>query len=186
MRNKGLIAIATIVAVVAVGGIGFATFTSTVNGSVNVSAGTLNLVWTGFYNHGFAPANATYLTCVNGPGVKDPGVMYFNATNMAGGDSCFFNATIQNTGSLPAQWVTICYILPSDDYNVLWVDTLGGYATPSIAGYAGTHCGVISGLSIAAGASALYAVQMTWDTTYGQNQGTSFSYAISLTGQVGV
>lgn len=181
MRNRVLIGLAAIVAVVAVSGIGFAAFNSSVNAQVNASSGTLALAWTGSYNDGFAPANATYMTCADGPGVSDPSVMYFNATNMAGGDSCFYNATVMNTGTLPAQWVTICYTLPSNDLYFNWMDTLGGFATPSIPGTAGTHCGVISGLSIGAGASAVYSAQLQWVG----GQGASFSVAISITGYVG-
>ena len=179
MKSKGLLAIAAVLTVVAVGGIGFAAFTYNVNGQVNAASGSLTLVWTGFYNHGFAPANATYMTCAVGPGLSDPSVMYFNSTKMASGDSCFYNATVENSGTLPAQWVTICYTATSTNTYINWIDTLGGVSTPVISGNSG--CGVISGLSIAAGASALYFAQGTWVN----GPGASYSFAITITGHVG-
>ena len=182
MRNKGLLAIVAVMAVVAMGGIGFAAFSSSVPAQVNASSGTLTLVWTGFYNHGFAPANATYMTCSDGPGVKDSSVMYFSATNMAGGDSCFYNSTIQNTVSLPDLSVEVCYSLISytgTGTSPYWTDTLGGNPIPLVTNHGCTAA--IPGFSIPAGGSTLYSGQMQWL----DGQGATESFAVTVVGYVG-
>jgi hypothetical protein len=96
---------AAIVAVVAVGGIGFAAFTTTAYVNGNAAAGTLGpLTWSDL---GTPVATSTYVGCTVSTGnhsvtgtTQDD--LFIGATNLAPGDQCTFTADLNNLGSIPA------------------------------------------------------------------------------------
>ena len=103
MSNKGLIALATIVAVVAVGGIGFAAFTANayVNGTATGGlaeihfSGAATVTPTGSYVSCGTPSFSSY-----GDPLSDDNVMTIAATSFAPGDSCKYVETGVNGGSV--------------------------------------------------------------------------------------
>lgn len=103
MGKRWMMGLVAIVALVAVGGIGYAAFSATayVNG-VN-RAGTFGpLVWSNDSVGGAGTESfdvcTDWITTTSVAG----DTFDVNATNLAPGDSCTFNATITNHGSIPA------------------------------------------------------------------------------------
>ena len=101
MGNRWLVAVAALVAVVAVGGIGFATFTANAYVNGNAQAGYLQLQW------GPEPTttpSAYYVACTAVVGQTNTAgdTLTVTATNLAPGDSCTFADTLNDIGSLPA------------------------------------------------------------------------------------
>lgn len=103
MVKKSLLAIATIVAVVAVGGIGFAAWTSTVTATISSTAGTFTIVWGSFsyaaYHADGTPAS--YVGCSASGGGSGQGNVEIAVTNMAPGDYCVISSSITDTGNVP-------------------------------------------------------------------------------------
>jgi hypothetical protein len=102
MRKVGLLGLATLIAVVAVGGIGFAQFTTSAYLSGNASAGTLGpLTWS---NVGETTLSSTYVTCTVtiGTTTNTSDTLEVTVGNLAPGDYCMFSADLNNGGSIPA------------------------------------------------------------------------------------
>lgn len=121
MRNKGLLAIAAIVAVVAVGGIGFATISSnqiTVSGTA--TSGSIELAWSGPVSY----AQGTYTSC-SFTSSSPYTTAYLTVTDLSSGDSCTAYAYITDEGSFDAASVTSSL-----------TETGGTYCNPSL----GTNC----------------------------------------------
>jgi hypothetical protein len=95
MSSKLLLGVIAMVAVVAVGGVGFATYTSSVTLHGSASSGDLALAFD--YGSG---TPGTYAVCtvyyLNG------NVAYFSATDLSPGDSCSVTLGVINNGTLPA------------------------------------------------------------------------------------
>lgn len=130
MRNKGLLGVAVIVTVVAVGGIGFAQFTSNASYTGIGYLGTFHLTWTGGTNTGSPGASALETVTCTTPTINGA-TGYYEATcsanpantwticsisfsgntftmtehNLAPGDGCEMPASdgvqLTNTGTLP-------------------------------------------------------------------------------------
>ena len=95
MKNKGLVAIATIVAVVAVGGMGFAAFVSSISYNATINAGTLNIEWFGTPSYA---TNHTYNTCSASFAATTATV---TVGALAPGDWCVVKEYIKNIGNVP-------------------------------------------------------------------------------------
>jgi len=90
------------ISLLALTGVGYAAFTSTVNASITANAGNLNLVWYSAVPDG---SNAGYLSCV--PSYSSPNTEVFTTSHMAPGDGgCLFDVSIQNIGDVPANSIT--------------------------------------------------------------------------------
>jgi hypothetical protein len=116
MGSRLVLALVAAVAIVAVGGIGFAAFTANAYINGTAGAGNVQLAWC---NPGYASCAAYY--GATGPTTyfaSDPGVnicptptvitsvttedtLVLSATNLAPGDYCTFTASLDNVGTLP-------------------------------------------------------------------------------------
>jgi len=91
------------ISLLALGGIGYAAFTSSVTANANATGGTLNLIW---YSATTDAASASYAICTPSGG-GNPQTETFTAKAIAPGDAgCWFDVTIQNTGNIPANTIT--------------------------------------------------------------------------------
>jgi hypothetical protein len=103
MGNRLLMVMVTAVAIVAVGGIGFAAFTSTITANISSTAGTISLVWGGFtynaYHEDGTPA--TYVSCSATAGGAGYASVSISVTNLAPGDYCVIQSNIIDAGNIP-------------------------------------------------------------------------------------
>jgi hypothetical protein len=111
--------LATLIAVVAVGGIGFAQFTTSAYLNGNASAGTLGpLTWS---NVDTPQSTASYVTCTVtiGTTTNTSDTLEVTATNLAPGVTCTFTADLNNGGSIPANVYSqvVCTIPAGACYN---------------------------------------------------------------------
>ncbi len=88
------------IAVVAVGGVAFASFTSSVTVHANASAGTIVLKFDGTNSGSSTPSGATCTIAF--PSSPPTQVATVTASNLAPGQYCTFNLEIANYGTLPA------------------------------------------------------------------------------------
>lgn len=100
MRTKGVLVLAAIVAAVAMGGIGFATFTSTASINGSGAAGNIQLDL-----NGFTDGSSAYGTCdwsnYVAPSGEGPASVTLTVTNLAPGGSCAASLGVIDDGSLP-------------------------------------------------------------------------------------
>ena len=102
MFTKTTIVSLLTISLIAVAGLGYSQFTSSVTANANATGGTLNLVW---YYAAADPSNVAYAQCsvanVNSQ------TETFTASAIAPGDNgCLFDVYIQNTGNVPANSIT--------------------------------------------------------------------------------
>ena len=176
-------AIAVIMAAVAVGGIGFATFTSSVTINGQAAAGTVNLQ----FDHGYATSSTpSGATCtVVFPSITPPSpTVHALASNLAPGQYCTFTLEVKNYGTLPATSEASSYTFVSGNIcnsvgqtNCIWVqDQIGLDTEAGAAGSAST--------TISAGGTYDYTFYMTLPSG-STDQSTALSITIALTGSVG-
>lgn len=159
MRNKGLLTIAAIVAVVAVGGIGFAALTSTLTVTVNATAGNwyIDGSVSGTYTAGSSglagncvPTSQNYGTG-GGSAPLTPAQTYsltVTAT-LFPGDKCVVTMNIDSAGTLGINVGTFTYaVTPSGSNGVLISesDFGAGYLTPGPTPGCGTGVLVACGI----------------------------------------
>jgi hypothetical protein len=131
MGNRGLMVLATVVAVVAVGGIGFAAFTTTAYVNGYAQAGSLNLFWT---NAGEPTPSSSYVTCTAAITMTSTAsdTLAITATNLAPGDQCKFTATLNNGGNIPANVYDQLSLVPVVVCNWYIFDNFGGHSYPPL------------------------------------------------------
>ncbi len=182
MVSRMLLGVIAMVAVVAVGGIGFATYTSSITVNGSAASGDLNLA---FYTSGVT--DGTYAVCsvtsLTGT------VATISASDLSPGDSCSVTLGVANYGSLPAtsessQLTSYSGQLcgPYGTYNCLGVaDNLNGVSLNSEYNSGGS-----GNLGIPAGGGVLpgYYVVTIYEPS-GTTQAVSISFSITFTGYVG-
>jgi hypothetical protein len=182
MSKKWLLGIATIMVAIAVGGIGFASYTSSITVNGAASSGTLALAFD--YGSG---TGGTYAVCaitgLNGANA------YITASDLSPGDHCSLTLGIINNGTLPATSETSVFGYVSGSYcnspsatNCVSVsDNLAPISLSTTAGTSGS-----SSQTIAAGGGLFpgnYVVTISEPS--GSTQSVSLSFTITFTGSVG-
>lgn len=96
MGSRLVVAMVAAVAIVAVGGVGFAAFTATAGVNVTANSGTVGpLTWS---NGGYSGSGGC-----QPPSTSDSGnTLVLVATSLGPSESCIFTATLSNAGTLPA------------------------------------------------------------------------------------
>ena len=101
MVRKWMVGLVAAIAVISVGGVGFAAFTSTVSIQLNATAGSLNIEWIGPSSPAMTGTN-TWDKCIASLTAK---ALTITAGNLAPGDVCTLPASdgvfVTNTGSIP-------------------------------------------------------------------------------------
>jgi len=171
MGNRWLVAVAALVAVVAVGGIGFATFTANAYVNGNAQAGYLQLQW------GAEPAStpsASYVACsaVVGQTTTAGDTLTVYASNLAPGDSCNFADSLNDVGTLPGTTYAQLQV-PTFYGDCTWFvyDTYGAHSYPPLESPLGP-------ISIAPGSPIAYSL------TYGLSSGNAGCQNAALTFQI--
>ena len=195
MLSKATILSLVAVSLAVLGGVGYATFTSTVNLTATATAGTLHIVIDSA-NANVATAGDSITSC----SVTIPAGSTTKATITAGnlfpGDTgCTYTIVLKNTGSLPATSFTVTYnnldttcsgtpFPGSGAFSVCfrYSDTLGGVdthfpcATPT--------CPVA--VTLQPGATITYQSTISMHSLLGNNvQGLSDSMSVDITGSIG-
>ena len=93
----------SVLAIAAVAGIGFATYTSSASVTVTANAGSFYLTATG----DLTASSLAVGTCTSSAGPS--GSITLTATNMLPGDYCNWTYTITDAGSLPGTFVTYTF-----------------------------------------------------------------------------
>lgn len=179
MLGKQLTTVLAISVLALAGGLGYATFTSTVTVAGSAQAGTLALGFAGspYLSSGTTSPTGAGTCYFSGTG----GSTTLTVTNMAPGDTCSATITLENSGSLPtaSETTTISgtqLCTGSFNYNCFVVtDSLGlnsYYATNGAGG------------PIASGGTYGYSVTVTLASGSTQ-QSESGTFTISVTGSVG-
>ena len=111
MRRQWVMGMVAVVALVAVGGIGFAAFSTSAYLNGAASAGTLGpLTWS---NLGTTTTSSAYVTCtvVTGTQTNTSDTLVVTVGNLAPGDLCQFSGDLNNGGSIPANVYSLvtCY-----------------------------------------------------------------------------
>ena len=102
MMTKTTVVSLFALSLLALSGIGYAAFTSTVNASITATAGNVNLIW---YNAVADGSNPYYASCV--PSSYSSNTEVFTVSAIAPGDGgCLFDVQIQNTGNVPVNSIT--------------------------------------------------------------------------------
>jgi hypothetical protein len=181
MGTKWVIGVVAVVAMFAVGGIGFAAFTSSayINGSA--TAGTLGpLYWT----HGDPTGSESFDHCsaVIGTTFNSSDTLNFGASNLAPGDYCSYQAHLHNAGSIPANvYAEVTSTSGSFcGYTTLY-DTFAGWSQPGET--YGTSYGP---LTISAGGALFYQAQMGFIPPAGNEwQGQTCTFTVTFTATAG-
>ncbi len=102
MGKPWVLGLLAVVAVVAVGGIGFGAFTSSAYVQVQATTGTVGpLVWGPSPAYGGFAANDV-CSAVRGTTSSAGDTLFLTASNLAPGDICSYGDSLSNLGSLPA------------------------------------------------------------------------------------
>jgi hypothetical protein len=183
MSSKLLLGVIAMVAVVAVGGVGFATYTSSVTIHGSASSGDLSLA----FDYGYGTAG-TYAVC--SVYYLYGNVAYFSATDLSPGDHCSVTLGVINNGTLPAtsESTTFGYLTGSVCNTVGQTDCI--QVTDNL-GYTGLNTeGGVSGSDgkvIGAGGGLYpgnYIVTVT-EPSGSSSQGLTLGFTITFTGSVG-
>lgn len=183
MRSKAATAALVAVALLATAGTGFAAFTSVAYLDGSTTAGTLGpLIWGSSPTHS---ASASSVDCGATLGTTSVAgdTLLLTATNLAPGEECTFEDTINNMGSLPATATeqvtsasgTLCAVLEFQD----------NFFSPATAIGSGGQTGATIN-TVAPGPTFVWGgdigLPMDVDNSY---QDTSCSFTITLTGTAG-
>lgn len=171
-------------------GLGYATFTATVNTSANASAGTLYLGtsgWTGGTTTPIGAGTCSWSNSQNGSPTS-PATVTLTVTNMAPGDSCTASLTIDNLGSLPMTSESSSfsagggYFCTNGGYQTNCFYAVDSLANP-LNSYWGTS-GSQSSTVAAGGVFTPYSITVYY-ASGSTDQGESASFTLSFTGSVG-
>jgi hypothetical protein len=128
MRRTSVVGLVAVVAVICVGGLGFATFTSMVNLTLNESAGTVNVVWIGPSTPTMTPLQAWDECSAS----LSPAALTISVGNAAPGDGCTLPAAdgvyLKNIGTIPAT-LTISTLLNSGPCSWIIADNFVPYGS---------------------------------------------------------
>lgn len=181
MGKRWMMGLVAIVAVIAVGGIGYAAFSTTAYVNGVTKAGTLGpLIWTNASSGG--TGTETFDQCTDSIGMTTiaSDTFFINSKNLAPGDSCTFNATITNHGSIPANtYLTGAVGAVSTGCGVISVyDSWFGYE----------HAGVTNGpKTLNSGVGTNYIVTSTLNSGLGNSwQGTECDFVLTLSATAGI
>jgi hypothetical protein len=156
MGRRLLLAMVAAVAVVAVGGIGFAAITSTITINASANAGTFNLFFS--LDNGYSaltetPTGAAVCNSGGTDGITDSGALLtISASNLGPGDYCTISdLSVVNSGSLPGTVTEVLTPVSGDCSSTYYADAIGG--GHSIGGYGqieftaqlGPYTGSVSG-----------------------------------------
>ncbi|MGI0128730.1 MAG: hypothetical protein ACREEC_01010 [Thermoplasmata archaeon] len=183
MGKRLLLGVVAMIAVVAVGGIGFAAYTSSATVYGSASSGNLALA----FDYG-NPTGGTYANCAVFDLIGN--TVHISATDLSPGDSCSVTLGVINNGSLPATSEATSFgftsgsvcnslgqmncIQVTDNLGVQGLNTetgLGGIDNKGIAGGGGLYPGN-------------YKVTVT-EPSGSTDQSLTLSYTITFTGSVG-
>ena len=170
--RKWLVGLIAAIAVISVGGVGFAAFTSTVTLQLNGAAGTLHVEWTGTAT----PATITLPAIPSDTPIcsatLSPSSIVVTFKNIAPGDGCEVPLTdkvnLTSTGTLPG----IFSLTNQAIGNCAWVDFIGP--------------GVLFGGTIAPGANLPFTETYYLDTGQGNGcQGATIIWWLNFTATAG-
>jgi len=174
MGKRWLAGLVVVVAIAAVGGIGFAAFTTSAFIKGNASAGTLGpLYWSDV-----SGCSASTSTTNNGSDT-----LVITALNMAPGDSCTVTGTLNNGGSLPANvYSEVTCVNPAEDCLVF---TYWDSFSPYPNGY-DVSGGPFGPLAVPAEGSIPYTGTLGLPSGLGNEyQGITCQFEITLTASAG-
>jgi hypothetical protein len=178
MSKKWVLGIATIMVAIGVGGMAFATFSSSVTINGSATAGTLTLNFDGSYSSSSTPSGAVCTIS------ETPTVATITATTLQPGQYCTFNLEVKDVGTLPAtsEKSAITPLSGSEctsggQIDCIWVQDGIGLNTE-------TGAGGSDSTNIAAGGTYAYTMYTTLPAG-STIQTTTFSFSVSLTGFVG-
>jgi hypothetical protein len=184
MGSRLVLVMVAAVAIVAVGGIGFAAFTSSVTVNGTASAGNIVLEFAS-NPYGTGASTPSGATCTLQTYGGTTTTISISASNLAPNQYCSFVLTITNAGSLPANSESSLFTASSGSYcsssgeiNCIWVqDSLSPSPLNSETGvYTGSGTTVIP-----AGGTLTYTIYTTLPAG-STDQSTSLGFSISLTG----
>jgi hypothetical protein len=185
MARRLLLAVVALMAVVAVGGIGFATLSSsaTINGSG--STGSITLAFESFAN-----GNGAYSTCDwSGYSAGPPASVTLTVNNLAPGDSCSASLYIEDTGTLPVN--TLATQITGTGGNYCTSPSGGGsYNCVQVTDSLGANleyggAASVSGSPVISASGGAVYYYVTVSVPSGTTQSPSATFTITATGSVG-
>ena len=187
MMTKTTIVSLFALSLIALTGIGYATFTSTATINGNASAGTLTLAMSNFNGGTSTPSGAGscgWSSYLAGP----PASVTLTVSNMAPGDSCSAWLTINNVGSLPMTSESSTFAATTGFFCVNGVLTTNCfYVTDSLStplnsfyGQSGSQASTVA----SGGTFSPYVVTVYY-ASGSTLQGQSATFTVTFTGSVG-
>jgi hypothetical protein len=180
MITKTMIVSLFALSLLALTGIGYATFTSTIYVNGTATAGTLNIAFAA------SPYLATGTTSPVGAGTCSfsgtGSSTTLTVTNMAPGDTCTATITVANTGSLPTASETTS--ITAGSYlcsGVLYPNCFIVYDNLGLNSFTGATG---SGGPVASGGNFAYNVEVAY-VSASTSQGLTGTFTIAVTGSVG-
>lgn len=176
MGSRMVLAMVAAIAIVAVGGIGFATFTATATVNGTATGGTAELHWSGAptyaYGSGYVTGCSPSFSGYDGTGDT---VMTINAAGFAPGDYCQITETIVNGGTVG---VTL-----SSSPGITGVTQAPGAPYGICYGYEWGLTDTVSGQSLAPGGSTSLTFTVSLSGSAGNEcQGAVASFSDAITG----
>jgi hypothetical protein len=183
MGSRLVLAMVAAVAIVAVGGIGFAAFTASVYVDGSGAAGSVALSFTS-NPYGTAASSPAGATCAIQSYGGSTGTITVAASNLEPGQYCTFTLSVQNVGTLPITSETSTYAYVSGSVcnsggqmNCIWVSDGIGLNTET-----GTSGSDSTTIPVSGEYTYILYVELPGGSTI---QSTALSFTITLTGSAG-